>query len=108
MNQEALDPNLMLHAYDHGIFPMAEAASDPELTWFEPDYRGIFPIDTFYLSRSTRRFLKKNEIKSTLNNEFDSVLYHCSNRNETWINQTLKDLYKELHSCRDATVSKSG
>ncbi len=98
MNQEALDANLMLHAYAHGIFPMAEAASDPELTWFEPDYRGIFPIDTLYLSRSTRRFLKKNEVKSTLNNEFDSVLYHCSNRKETWINQTLKDLYKELHS----------
>ena len=100
MNQEALDPNLMLHAYAQGIFPMAEAATDPELTWFEPDYRGIFPIDTFYLSRSTRRFLKKKEIKSTLNNEFESVLYHCSNRNKTWINQTLKDLYKELHSLK--------
>ena len=34
MNQEALDPNLILHAYAHGIFPMAEAATDPELTWF--------------------------------------------------------------------------
>ena len=98
MNPEVLDPQLMLNAYAQGIFPMAETATDTELFWVDPNERGIFPTDTFYLSRSMRRFLSKNEIQTTLNNEFETVLFHCSDRSETWINPILKDLYKELHN----------
>ena len=98
MKPEPLDPQLMLRAYARGIFPMAEKATDPELFWVDPDMRGIFPMEKLYLSRSMRRFLRGNEIKTSLNTEFETVLFHCSNRSETWINPTLKSCYKELHS----------
>ena len=98
MKPEPLDPQLMLRAYARGIFPMAEKATDPGLFWVDPDMRGIFPMEKLYLSRSMRRFLRGNEIKTSLNTEFETVLFHCSNRSETWINPTLKSCYKELHS----------
>ena len=57
MSSGAVSPQLMLHAYAQGIFPMAENAEDPELFWVDPKRRGILPLDGFHISRSLRRFL---------------------------------------------------
>lgn len=42
MSLGAVSPQLMLHAYAQGIFPMAETATDPELFWVDPKRRGVF------------------------------------------------------------------
>jgi len=47
MSFEAVSPQLMLHAYSQGIFPMAENAEDDELFWVDPKRRGILPLDGF-------------------------------------------------------------
>ena len=46
-----LTPELLLHAYAVGIFPMAERRDDPELYWVDPELRGILPLDGFHLPR---------------------------------------------------------
>ena len=97
MMQDALDPQLMLHAYAQGIFPMAETSMDPELFWVNPEHRGVFPIDQFRISRSMSRFMLKNKLSATLNHSFEVVLAHCADRKETWINPTLQAFYNQLH-----------
>ena len=97
MSFEAVSPQLMLHAYSQGIFPMAENAEDDELFWVDPKRRGILPLDGFHISRSLRRFLLDHEVTATLNHDFNRVLHHCADREETWINPTLHANYTALN-----------
>ena len=97
MSFGAVSPQLMLHAYSQGIFPMAENAEDDELFWVDPKRRGILPLDGFHISRSLRRFLLDHKITATLNHAFDRVLHHCADREETWINPTLHANYTALN-----------
>jgi len=98
MSQGAVSSQLMLQAYAQGIFPMAETAADPKLFWVDPKRRGVFPLDSFHISRSMRQFLQRNTITATLNTDFETVLFHCANREDTWINSTLQANYKELYA----------
>ena len=111
MSFGAVSPQLMLHAYAQGIFPMAENAEDHELFWIYPKRRGILPLDGFHISRSLRRFLHGHNITATLNQAFNSVLHHCADREETWINQTLHANYTALHEmgcCHSLEVWDNG
>jgi leucyl/phenylalanyl-tRNA--protein transferase len=106
MSFGAVSPQLMLHAYAQGIFPMAENAEDHDLFWVDPKRRGILPLDGFHISRSLRRFLHGHKITATLNQAFDSVLQHCADREETWINPTLHANYTALNE--NGMLSQSG
>ena len=92
-----LTPRLVLQAYASGIFPMAEGRDDPEVFWVDPRRRGILPLDGFHISRSLARRMRSGGYEAVLNRDFSTVLRHCANRPETWINQTIFDLYLALH-----------
>ncbi|THH38069.1 leucyl/phenylalanyl-tRNA--protein transferase [Aliishimia ponticola] len=92
-----LTPELLLHGYSIGIFPMAERRNDPEVFWVDPKRRGIIPMDGLHLSRSLKRRMRKPDVSVTLNRAFDTVLDACGDRDETWINDELAELYRELH-----------
>lgn len=94
---EDLTPDLLLHAYSIGIFPMAENRNDPEVFWVDPKRRGVLPLDGFRLSRSLRRRMRKPDVSVTLNRDFPGVLAACAAREETWINDEISRLYKALH-----------
>ncbi|MDU8929084.1 leucyl/phenylalanyl-tRNA--protein transferase [Alisedimentitalea sp. MJ-SS2] len=98
--QEELDltPELLLHAYASGIFPMAESHDDPELFWVDPRQRGIFPLEGFHLSRSLIKRMKKGGYAPVINHDFSGIVTACADRDETWINPTLFDLYAQLHA----------
>ena len=49
-----LTPDLVLRAYQQGVFPMAEGARSRGLFWVDPDMRGIIPLDRLHISRSLR------------------------------------------------------
>ena len=111
MSFGAVSPQLMLHAYAQGIFPMAENAEDHDLFWVDPKRRGILPLDGFHISRSLRRFLHGHDITATLNCAFDRVLHHCADREETWINPTLNANYtalNEMGCCHSLEVWDNG
>ena len=54
----ALTPEVMLRAYSVGIFPMAQSATDDRLVWFDPDPRGVLPLDRFHLSHRMARAVR--------------------------------------------------
>ena len=92
-----ITPELLLHAYSVGSFPMAEHRDDPEIFWVDPKRRGVLPLHRFHISRSLARRMRNTRIKATLNTCFEDVLSLCADRAETWINPEISALYTELH-----------
>lgn len=99
---QSLTPDLLLHAYSAGIFPMAESRDDPELFWVDPHMRGILPLDGFRMSRSLRRRILAGRYGVTLNADFAGVVAGCADRPETWISDTIASLYQRLHEAGHA------
>lgn len=99
---EEITPELLLHAYASGVFPMSESADDPEIFWVDPRHRGIFELDSFHISRSLARRIRADPFGITLNKDFVGVVRGCADREETWINQQIFDLYEQLHEMGSA------
>ena len=115
-----IDPSLLLLAYRHGIFPMADARDDPEVFWVEPKLRGILPLDGFHLSHSLARTLRRGRFAVTCNTAFAQVLDACAaprearnddgddgesddgERRETWISHRIAASYRALHAAGHA------
>lgn len=95
-------PELLLQAYRAGVFPMAEHRDDPDLFWVDPRKRGVFPLDGFHISRSLARTLRRNDVRVTRNRAFVEVMGACADRSETWINDSIRTLYEDLHHRGDA------
>lgn len=92
-----LTPDLLLKAYQAGVFPMAESRDDPELFWVDPKRRGIFPLNGFHVSRRLAQAIRKQDFDVRTNTDFSGVVTACADREETWINQAIFDLYCQLH-----------
>lgn len=92
-----LNPALILRAYAAGIFPMAESATGDRLHWFEPQRRGIIPLEGFHVSRSLLRSYRKGRWRFACDSAFGAVLAGCADRPETWINPAIAQVFAELH-----------
>lgn len=92
-----LSPELLLHGYSIGIFPMAEHQYDPEIFWVDPKRRGILPLDGFHISRSLAKRMRKSQFTVSIDRHFSGVLAGCANRAETWINNEIFQHYQALH-----------
>ncbi len=94
---DELTPRLLLSAYASGVFPMAESAESDEIFWFNPEKRGVMPLNGLHVSRSLRKVMRARRYKVTANQCFSAVLAACADREETWINPEITALYAELH-----------
>ena len=92
-----LTPELLLHGYSVGIFPMSESRDDPEIFWVDPQRRGILPLDGFHTSRSLARAMRRSTWTITTDHDFRGVLDGCADRPDTWINAKIRALYNALH-----------
>jgi leucyl/phenylalanyl-tRNA---protein transferase len=92
-----LEPDLLLHAYSIGVFPMAESRDSGKVIWIEPRRRAIIPLNRFHMSRSLRKAVRTGIYEVTRDKAFAEVVRHCANRNETWINEEIEGSYLELH-----------
>lgn len=90
-------PEMLLSSYAQGLFPMAIDAGDPQLHWFDPPARGIFPVGGVHASRSLLRTLRQTRFRVTTNLDLSAVIQGCSDRAETWLNEPLTALYLRLH-----------
>jgi len=90
----------MLRAYAAGIFPMAEAADDPNLFWVEPEQRGVIPLDRFHLSSRLARTVRSDRFEIRVDTAFEAVIDACAavqdDRPETWINGRIREIFGEL------------
>lgn len=96
MNHVSLTSELILQAYANGVFPMAESREDETLFWVDPKERGIIPLDRFHISRSLRRLIRQERYHVSFDTAFEAVMEGCADREETWINGLIFDLYSEL------------
>jgi leucyl/phenylalanyl-tRNA--protein transferase len=98
-----ITPRLLLRAYGIGVFPMAEDANAEELLWFDPQNRGILPLDEgFHLSRRFKRTLRQHPYGISVDRDFYRTIASCAaatkSRPRTWINTEIIALFCELHN----------
>ena len=96
-----ITPDLMLRAYRHGLFPMAETRRGDRLYWLDPERRGVLPLDRFHLSRRLLRTVLSGPFQVTADRDFPAVIAGCATpmpgREDTWINPQIERLFGELH-----------
>ncbi len=96
-----LDERMLVRAYSAGIFPMAEARDADALSWYDPDPRGILPLDDFHLPRRLFRTIRSGSFRVTVDTAFDRVIAECAapraGREESWINGAIAALFGSLH-----------
>lgn len=92
-----LSPERLLLAYRSGIFPW----SVNPITWWSPDPRGVMPLDSFHISTSLEKFLRRCPFEVKRDTHFRQVMEACAapaaQRGETWIAPELIDAYTRLH-----------
>ena len=92
-----LSPEVLLFAYQQGLFPMAESLNAKQIQWIQPEKRGIFQLGNFHISKSLRRVILKKDYSITINSCFPKVMEKCADRSETWINDDIYNCYCKLH-----------
>jgi len=97
-----LTPDLLLQGYRAGVFPMSETRDSDEVFWVDPTFRGVLPLDEFHISRSLRKRLRAGRYRISFNTCFADVVRGCAARDETWINETIFNLYVALFDRGDA------
>lgn len=95
MQARIIEPGFLLQAYGQGLFPMG--MEDGEIGWFSPDPRGVIPLDQFHVPHGLKRFLKKSPFEVRMNTRFRDVMLGCSDRETTWIDDTVLESYCWLY-----------
>jgi len=91
-----LDTEFILEAYSRGIFPWYNEGEP--ILWWSPNPRTVFFVDKIRISKSMRKFLKKNEYRISFDENFDEVIKLCAkSREETWISTEFIKTYTKLH-----------
>lgn len=94
---QRLTPELLLSAYTQGYFPMADSRGGETIRWYEPEIRGVIPLDSFHVPKSLAKFLKRAPFEYSINSAFRDVITACAERDNTWINDEIIELYCQLH-----------
>ncbi len=93
-----VDADTLIRAYHAGVFPWS---SDPAVTWWCPDPRAIFDLDTFTPSRSLRKSIRRAGWRFATDEDFEGVMRACAapvdGRPSTWITDDFVAGYSELH-----------
>lgn len=96
-----IDLDLLLNAYAHGIFPMADSRDDTEAFWVEPQQRAILPLDQFHVSKSLAKTIRQDRFEVSCDRDFAAVIRLCAesvdDRQETWINSEIENAFLDLH-----------
>lgn len=80
---------------------MAERRDDPRLYLFDPEMRGIIPLNGFHVPRRLARRVRSGRFEMRIDCAFNDVIEACAaprpDHPETWINRTILKLYAALH-----------
>lgn len=95
-----LNPQRLLAAYRHGIFPWY-SAGEPVL-WWSPDPRMVLFPDELKISRSLARTLRNANYEVRMDTAFGDVIHACAGKPRegqlgTWITEAMQKAYRALH-----------
>ena len=92
-----LQPDRLLQAYRHGIFPWF-SENDPIL-WWSPDPRCVLEPQHYHVPRRQQRVLRRFTIRTDGN--FEQVIRACAkprkNESGTWLHEAMINAYMQLH-----------
>ena len=95
-----LSTDLVLKAYEKGIFPMSDSNYDPYIYWVEPKERGVIDLKEFKVSKSLTKLIRKETHTVEINSNFEKVINLCAKnkkRKNSWINKQIIENYIKLH-----------
>ena len=87
----------VLHGYTIGVFPMAHADEEYKIFWYEPEKRGIIPLDGLKVSKSLKQTLRSKKFHFTINQDFEKTIRACARTENVWISEEIISVYCELH-----------
>jgi len=87
---------LLLQAYQLGIFPMAMERRFYRMVF--AGRRGIIPLETFHLPHAAKRAWARKSFEVKIDSAFSEVIRACARREETWINEEIVASYEHLHT----------
>lgn len=95
-----LEPDRLLLAYSHGIFPWYEHGQP--ILWHSPDPRMVLEAPRLTVPRSLAKKIRQAPFRLTLDTAFRDVLEGCASverqgQRGTWITPAMKAAYRELH-----------
>jgi leucyl/phenylalanyl-tRNA--protein transferase len=94
-------PELLIEAYEHGIFPWPTGEGDP-IPWCCPKKRALLFFSEIRIPRSLEKARKSTELEFTLDRSFEEVMRACAaqprpGQSGTWITEGMIRAYTELH-----------
>lgn len=96
-----LQPDLLLDAYRHGIFPWPSDDQSP-LLWWSPDPRTVIEFDHFHSSRRLARTIRSGRFSVSCDRDFRGVIRACAGghgrQGGTWITRKMIAAYERLHT----------
>lgn len=113
MHGGELHPDVLIEAYQRGIFPWS--GHDP-IPWCAPNPRLVLPPTKFHASRSLRKLARSTRFTITFDRDFTAVMRACAEtpRAEpegTWITPNMIAVYTELfhrHIAHSVEVRANG
>ncbi|MEY3989158.1 MAG: hypothetical protein RI985_239 [Chloroflexota bacterium] len=94
-----LTPELLLHAYTTGHFPMSDRGA---IRWYNPNPRGIIPLDErFHVPSRLGRTYRSGRYQLTSDRAFATVMRACAlprpQQPDTWIDDHFVEVYTQLY-----------
>lgn len=94
-----LDPDWLLAAYRHGIFPWYNTGEP--ILWWSPDPRMVLRPDAIRISRTLRRRLRQAHFTVRCDTAFEQVMATCAEPRQpgggTWITAEMQAAYLRMH-----------
>jgi leucyl/phenylalanyl-tRNA---protein transferase len=102
---KTLEAKKIIEAYKQGIFPWFN--EHEPILWWSPDPRLILFPEDLIISSSLSKKIRKNNYRFLIDNDFSSIIKHCSEikrkgQDGTWIDDRIINAYTELHQSKIA------
>lgn len=98
-----LSVDRLLLAYSYGFFPWYSYRHEDKPLWFCPLKRFVIFPNEIHVSHSMQQLLRKQELQTTINQDFDRVICSCAtaqNRHQeegAWLGPDIIKAYTEMH-----------
>jgi leucyl/phenylalanyl-tRNA--protein transferase len=95
-----LSPGMLLSGYRQGLFPWYNEGEP--ILWWSLDPRFVLFPEEIHISRTMKRYIRKNRCTLTVDNDFTGVINACSRmprpgQDGTWIHRDMIDAYIRLY-----------
>ena len=96
----SLEPDWLLHAYEHGAFPWYNPGEP--ILWWSPDPRAVLLPDDLRVSRSLRRSVRSGKFEIRADTNFIAVIEGCAapraDTQDTWITPQMNTAFRRMHA----------